>query len=245
MEAIDLRLLEEEGSCLCILTGAGVSAESGVQTFRGQGGLWEGLSIEQLASPKGFEQTPSLLWRFYGKRRRQAKTVEPNAGHHALVEWERRLGERFLLVTQNVDGLHQRAGSKRMVALHGHLMETRCSGCQRVFGDENTYLEEEGLPRCEECQGLLRPNVVWFGEMLDKRHLEEVSNFMERAGERLVFVAAGTSGQVYPAAGLVDEVRRMRGKSWLIDIAPPDFYAERFDHVLRGKSGEILPSLWP
>jgi NAD-dependent deacetylase len=241
-----VELLIEEDSCLCVLTGAGVSAESGVQTFRGQGGLWEGISIEQIASPKGFEQSPSLLWRFYSKRRRQAKTVEPNAGHHALVEWEQRLGDRFLLITQNVDGLHQRAGSKRIIPLHGHLMETRCSQCQRVFFDENAYMEEgESLPRCQECQGLLRPNVVWFGEMLDKRHLESISEFMRGARERLVFVAAGTSGQVYPAAGLVDEVKRRRGKSWLIDVDPPAFYAGRFDYVLRGKSGEILPKLWP
>jgi len=241
-----VELLIDENSCLCVLTGAGVSAESGVQTFRGQGGLWEGMLIEQIASPKGFEQTPSLLWRFYGKRRLLAKKVNPNAGHHALVEWERRLGERFLLVTQNVDGLHQRAGSQRMIPLHGHLMETRCTKCQRVFFDENTYMEEsEGLPRCKECQGLLRPNVVWFGEMLDKRHLDSIAQFMQSAGEHLVFVAAGTSGQVYPAAGLVDEVRRKRGKSWLVDVDPPAFYAGRFDHVLRGKSGEILPKLWP
>ena len=241
-----MELLIDENSCLCVLTGAGVSAESGVQTFRGQGGLWEGMLIEQIASPKGFEQTPSLLWRFYGKRRLLAKKVNPNAGHHALVEWERRLGERFLLVTQNVDGLHQRAGSQRMIPLHGHLMETRCTKCQRVFFDENTYMEEsEGLPRCKECQGLLRPNVVWFGEMLDKRHLDSIAQFMQSAGEHLVFVAAGTSGQVYPAAGLVDEVRRKRGKSWLVDVDPPAFYAGRFDHVLRGKSGEILPKLWP
>jgi len=241
---VELRI--EEKSCLCVLTGAGVSAESGVQTFRGQGGLWEGMLIEQIASPKGFEQTPSLLWRFYGKRRRMAKRVEPNAGHHALVEWEQRLGERFLLVTQNVDGLHQRAGSKRVIPLHGHLMETRCTKCQRVFFDENTYMEEgEGLPRCQECRGLLRPNVVWFGEMLDKHYLEEISEFMKAAGEHLVFVAAGTSGQVYPAAGLVDEVNCMRGKSWLVDVDPPEFYAGRFNHVVRGKSGEVLPKLWP
>jgi NAD-dependent deacetylase len=241
-----VELLIEENTCLCVLTGAGVSEESGVQTFRGQGGLWEGMLIEHIASPKGFERMPALLWRFYGKRRRMAKTVQPNAGHHALVEWEQRLGDRFLLITQNVDGLHQRAGSKRIIPLHGHLMESRCSKCQRVFWDENSYMGEgEELPRCEECEGLLRPNVVWFGEMLDKQHLDHISSFMQRAGERLAFVAAGTSGQVYPAAGLVDEVRRKRGRSWLIDVAPSEFYANRFDHVLRGKSGEVFPKLWP
>ena len=241
-----MELLIKEDSCLCVLTGAGVSAESGVQTFRGQGGLWEGVLIEQLASPRGFEQMPSLLWRFYGKRRRMAKAVEPNPGHHALVEWEQRLGERFLLITQNVDGLHQRAGSKRVIPLHGHLMETRCSKCQKVFLDENSYMGDgEKLPRCKDCGGLLRPNVVWFGEMLDKCHLDSISEFMETAQERLVFVAAGTSGNVYPAAGLVDEVRRRKGKSWLVDVDPSAFYASRFDYVLKGKSGEILPKLWP
>jgi len=238
---VELRI--EEKTRLCVLTGAGVSAESGLQTFRGQGGLWEGIAVEQLASPQGFAQTPQLVWRFYSKRRRLAKEVHPNAGHHALVEWERRLGDRFLLVTQNVDGLHQRAGSKQIIPLHGHLMETRCSRCQQIFFDERTY-EEEPLPRCKECEGLLRPNIVWFGEALDKRHLERIAEFMQSAGEHLVFLAAGTSGQVYPAAGLVDEVRRNRGKSWLIDLEPPAFYASRFDHVLQGKSGEILPTLF-
>ncbi|HKC12716.1 MAG TPA: Sir2 family NAD-dependent protein deacetylase, partial [Vicinamibacteria bacterium] len=154
------------GTWLLVLTGAGVSAESGIPTFRAAGGLWESHPVEQVASPEGFAADPALVWRFYSERRRKARACEPNPGHRALVAMEERLGNRFLLATQNVDGLHGRAGSRRMVELHGNLFLSRCAACDRApFPDEGAH---DSLPRCEVCgTGLLRPHIVWFGEWLD------------------------------------------------------------------------------
>src|SRR5512138_3653441 len=157
------RLRIDEDTRLLVLTGAGISAESGVPTFRDANGLWENHPIEQVATPEGFERDPGLVWRFYSQRRRQARQVHPNPGHLSLAEAEARLGDRFLLVTQNVDGLHRRAGSIRLVEMHGNLFETSCTGCRREpFSDEVEYLADP--PRCEECAahgrtGLLRPAV--------------------------------------------------------------------------------------
>ncbi len=229
-------------SRVLVLTGAGVSAESGVPTFRGMNGLWEGHRVEEVASPEGFAADPLLVWRFYSLRREGAAKVAPNAGHVALAELEARLGERFLLATQNVDGLHARAGSRRMLAIHGALFESKCERCKVPFADARTYFEAP-LPRCEKCHGAIRPNIVWFGEMLDPTHLARVEAFIEEAGKDLVFIAVGTSGMVYPAAGLVDAARSVGGSTWLVDAAPSDEYSARFDRVLTGKSGEILPGL--
>ncbi len=225
-----------------VLTGAGVSAESGVPTFRGMGGLWEGHRVEDVASPGGFAADPELVWRFYGLRREAAKKVHPNPGHVALAKLEQQLGERFLLATQNVDGLHARAGSRRLVAIHGELFMSRCVSCNEPFADENTYLEGP-LPTCPRCAGAVRPHIVWFGELLDSRHLAQVDAFVS-AAEELVFLAVGTSGQVYPAAGIVDAVNAAGGTSWLVDAAPAADYAARFDKVVAGKSGEVLPALF-
>lgn len=232
-----------------VLTGAGVSAESGVPTFRDGGGLWEEHRVEDVASPEGFERDPSLVWRFYSERRKKAKTVSPNPGHHALVALEERLGDRFLLATQNVDGLHVRAGSKRLVEMHGNLFKTRCSVCDRPpFDDDAEYVANK-LPGCSKCDergafGLLRPHIVWFGEMLDPDDLGRIDSFMRTAAlHRLVFVAAGTSGVVFPAAGLVDIARRFGGETWLVNLDPPD-NAHRFHHFAQGKSGTVLPALF-
>jgi NAD-dependent deacetylase len=226
-----------------VLTGAGVSAESGVPTFRGQGGLWEGHRVEDVASPQGFAEDPRLVWRFYSLRREGALQVEPNAGHRALSKLETRLGDRFLLVTQNVDGLHLRASSQRCLCIHGELFKTRCSGCARApFVDTQTYFD--AVPRCDQCGAFLRPHIVWFGETLDSDHLRRIDEFMLRAAGDLVFVAVGTSGQVYPAAGFVDAARRAGGICWLVDVDPVPEWSRRFDRVIRGKSGESLPSLF-
>lgn len=230
-------------SRVLVLTGAGVSAESGVPTFRGMNGLWEGHRVEEVASPEGFAKDPQLVWRFYSLRREGAAKVHPNPGHQAIAALEQRLGDRFLLATQNVDGLHARAGSKRMLAIHGELFQSRCERCNVPFADAQTYFSAP-LPRCGECQGAIRPHIVWFGEMLDPTHLEKVGDFIQDAGELLVFLAVGTSGQVYPAAGLVDAARAVGGKTVLVDAAPSDEYAARFDQVFRGKSGELLPTLF-
>jgi NAD-dependent deacetylase len=234
-----------------VLTGAGVSAESGVPTFRAAGGLWEKYPIEKVASPEGFRADPALVWRFYSERRSLAKTRSPNPGHTALVELERRLGDRFLLATQNVDDLHGRAGSERMVELHGNLFKTRCSRCDRSpFRDEEIYVvdadkKEVKLPACDRCQALLRPHIVWFGEMLDPADMDNVSSFMRRAASsgRFVFIAAGTSGVVYPAAGFVDAARRFGAETWLINAEPAE-NTSRFQHFVEGPSGKVLPELF-
>ena len=233
---------------LCVLTGAGVSAESGIATFRDAGGLWEGHRAEQVASPEGFADDPELVWRFYGARRRQAGGCSPNRGHAALAAVEQRLGERFLLATQNVDGLHAVAGNRRLVELHGNLWRTRCSACDRpAFEDRSDH--EGALPRCEPCaavgrDALLRPDIVWFGEALDPADLARVTAFRdEGARHHLVFLAVGTSGVVYPAAGLVGEARARGADTWLVNAEAPE-NARRFGRFLAGKSGEILPRLF-
>lgn len=226
-----------------VLTGAGVSAESGVPTFRGSDGLWEGHRIEAVASPEGFAADPRTVWRFYGLRRQGALAVSPNAGHRAIAALEARLGDRFLLATQNVDGLHRRAGSERVVAIHGELFKSRCVRCSRPFDDDATWLEGP-LPTCADCGAAVRPHIVWFGEGLDPSHLERVADFIVDAGPMLHFFAIGTSGQVYPAAGLVDAARSSGATTWLIDLDPDEGYATRFEHVLRGRSGEVLPRLF-
>jgi NAD-dependent deacetylase len=240
------RLAIGDDTSVLVLTGAGVSAESGIPTFRDASGLWEKYRVEQVASPEGFASDPALVWRFYSERRRRARDCAPNPGHRALVDLERRLGDRFLLVTQNVDGLHRRAGSERLLEIHGNLYLTRCSRCSRPpFPDEAEY-GGEALPTCSECArdgrtSLLRPHIVWFGEMLDPRHLERVERFMARA-PRLVFLAAGTSGAVWPAAGLVSTARAHGATTWLVNAEAAE-NTSLFDHFVRGRSGEVLPVL--
>lgn len=236
------RLALTPTSKVLILTGAGVSAESGVPTFRGINGLWEGRRVEEVASPQGFDADAKLVWRFYSLRRDGASKVNPNPGHEAIAKLEARLGDRFLLATQNVDGLHSRAGSTRMICIHGELFKTRCERCNEPFVDTKTYFD--AVPRCATCDGRLRPHIVWFGEMLSPTHLTQIDEFIEAAGKELVFFAIGTSGQVYPAAGFVDAARRVGGQCWLVDVDPTPEYARRFDHVVRGKSGEVLPALF-
>jgi NAD-dependent deacetylase len=237
----------DDRTSVLVLTGAGVSAESGIPTFRSAGGLWESHPVEEVASPRGFARDPRLVWRFYSERRRHALGCAPNPGHLALRALEERLDDRFLLVTQNVDDLHGRAGSRRLVELHGNLFLTRCSRCARPpFRDEAFYLDRE-LPVCPACataghKALLRPHIVWFGEMLDPAHLAQVDRFMERAS-RLVFVAAGTSGAVWPAAGLVDAARGRGASTWLVNAEPAE-NTDRFHHFVEARSGEALPALF-
>jgi NAD-dependent deacetylase len=224
-----------------VLTGAGVSAESGVPTFRGAGGLWENHAFEDLASPEGFAADPDLVWRFYSWRRSVAHECRPNPGHLALARLEERLGAKFLLVTQNVDGLHRDAGSRRLIELHGNLFTTRCSRCAREPFEDRT-VHDRGAPRCA-CGGLLRPHIVWFGEALEPAHFTVVQRFLEHAvGHRLVFLAVGTSGVVYPAAALVGVAREFDAETWLVNAEPAD-NARQFEHFVQGKSGEILPGL--
>jgi len=226
-----------------VLTGAGISAESGVPTFRDVNGLWEGHDVHRVASPEGFTEDPVLVWRFYSDRRAAMTGIVPNAGHRALVELEHRLGDRFLLATQNVDGLHRDAGSERMIEMHGNLMTTRCSSCARKpFRDTTAYAANK-VPACGTCNALMRPDIVWFGENLPDGVMDRIGAFMTTAGTNLVFVAVGTSGMVYPAAGLVDVTRRLGGQTWLVNLEAPA-NASSFDHVVLGPAGTQLPILF-
>jgi len=242
-----MRIQLDNDSRVLVLTGAGISAESGVPTFRDAGGLWEGHDVTEVASPDGFARDPLLVWRFYSLRRAAMTGIEPNAGHRALVELEARLGDRFLLATQNVDGLHAAAGSQRMVEMHGNLMRTRCSVCQRPPFHDTTAYKEKVAPMCGRChergtEALLRPDIVWFGEALSPGALARIEAFVVEAGPRLVFIAIGTSGVVYPAAGLVDAARRVGGTSWLVNLEAPA-NATSFDHVAIGPAAKLLPAL--
>jgi NAD-dependent deacetylase len=221
---------------LCVLTGAGVSAESGVNTFRGAGGLWEGHRVEDVATPEAFENDPALVWKFYNARRLALRTVRPNPGHDALVAMERRWGiERFTLVTQNVDGLHRSAGSETVLELHGNLRRVRCTGCRQVEDRGLEPLAE--MPTCAACGSLLRPDVVWFHEVLPQAIWRAAVAALASCSCLLV---VGTSAVVYPAAGLIDAALDL-GKP-VIEINPQP--AAAGDVIrLAGPSGEILPQL--
>lgn len=226
-----------------VLTGAGVSAESGIPTFRDANGLWENHALEDVASPAAWAKDPKLVWRFYGQRRAAAAACTPNRAHRALAALERRLGDRFLLVTQNVDGLHRRAGNQRMVEIHGALNKSRCDRCDRdPFVDDAIYAD--GPKPCERCDGgTIRPHIVWFGEMLDPENLARINAFVQQAAEvPFVYVAAGTSGVVYPAAGIVSIARNAGAETWLQNMEVPE-NRSAFDHFVEGRAGDILPGL--
>lgn len=235
-----MRLDVRDNTHVLVLTGAGISAESGVPTFRDANGLWEGHDVTVVASPEGFANDPRLVWKFYSERRAKLVGIEPNAGHRALVELEQRLGDRFLLVTQNVDGLHRAAGSTRMVEMHGNIRRTKCWGCDREpFHDESTYLDK--VPVCRHCNGPLRPDVVWFGEPIAPGAMDAVEEFLGRA-ESLVFLAVGTSGLVYPAAAFVHVAKQRGGATYLVNLDRPA-NVDGFDHVVIGPAGRELPAL--
>src|SRR5258708_19561375 len=183
-----------------VLTGAGISAESGIPTFRDANGLWEQHRVEDVATPEGFDRDPALVWRFYSERRRQAAGCLPNAAHLALARFGEALGDRLFLCTQNVDPLHERAGSRGVLHMHGELSSTRCEGCDRpAFHDEALYLE--ATPRCG-CGARLPPALVWFSPV--PLHLPRIFAALSACD---VFVTIGSSGAVHPAAGFVTHVR--------------------------------------
>ena len=189
--------------CVVVLTGAGISAESGIQTFRAADGLWEEHRVEDVATPEGYRRDPELVQRFYNARRRalQSSEIQPNAAHKALAELEQVLGDNFLLVTQNIDNLHERAGNSRVLHMHGELLKARCTDSGQVIDWSGDLTTDD---RCTCCQfpAPLRPHVVWFGEM--PIGMEEIYHALEQAD---LFIAIGTSGHVYPAAGFVHEAK--------------------------------------
>ncbi len=218
-------------------TGAGVSAESGVRTFRDKDGLWQQLSPQELASIDGFLRNPKRVWEWYQHRRQVLHGVEPNPGHVALAAIER-LVPHFTLITQNVDRLHQRAGSVHVVELHGNIQENFCAACRAPYPFDIDPGDTE-LPCCEECGGLIRPAVVWFGEVLPADAVEEA----ERASSSCdVFLSIGTSAEVYPAAAM--PLLAKREGAYLVEINPnPTAQSSIADCILRGPSGHVLPPL--
>lgn len=223
---------------VAVLTGAGVSVESGIATFRGPGGLWEGHHVEDVATPEAFERHPLMVWRFYNARRNALRTVQPNPGHRALAELENRWGsDRFTVVTQNIDALHLAAGSRNVLELHGRLSRVRCVGCGLVEDRPGEVLPE--LPRCTACGELLRPDIVWFGEALPHGVWLEACAQTARC---TCFLVVGTSAQVYPAAGLID-IAREAGAAVLEFNTEPTLASSRADVRLYGPSGRLLPEL--
>ncbi len=220
---------------VAVLTGAGVSAESGVPTFRDDGGLWKERRAEELARSEAFFRAPELVWEFYNWRRALVEKCDPNPAHYALAALEKQVPE-MLLITQNVDGLHQKAGSENVLELHGSLWRLRCTVC--VHEEEN--LEElPPLPACPKCGHLLRPGVVWFGEQLPAGIL---STALDTVGKVDVMLVVGTSSVVQPAASLAHVAKRAGAVTIEVNLEPTH-NTGFMDFALHGKAGEILPEL--
>ena len=222
---------------VCVLTGAGISAESGVPTFRGEEGLWKKFKPEELANFPAFLRNPDLVWEWYAYRRKLIHDVKPNAGHYALVTLERAV-EDFTLVTQNVDNLHRRAGSKSVVELHGNIERSYCIECGARVSEPDLDAQS-GAPRCTQCGGLIRPDVVWFGEMLPV----EAYSAADKAARRCdLFLCIGTSSVVYPAASL--PYTALDHGAFVVQINREHTeLSGRAHDTLLGQAGEILPQL--
>ncbi|MBI5646936.1 MAG: NAD-dependent deacylase [Ignavibacteriae bacterium] len=232
------RLIEllSRATSVAVLTGAGVSAESGVPTFRDPGGLWSQFRPEELANADAFLRNPDLVWSWYEFRRGIIADVAPNPGHAALAEFET-LYSDFTLITQNVDGLHRRAGSRRLLELHGSILHNHCQSCRTPYGGEAD--DHAHPPRCTACGGLVRPSVVWFGEQLPQ---QEVREAWDAAARCQVFLSIGTSGEVYPAAQLPTVARN--GGAYTVEINPrPSAIARQMHECIEGPSGVVLPAL--
>lgn len=220
-----------------VLTGAGISAESGIATFRAEDGLWENHQVELVATPEGFARDPERVQSFYNQRRQQlfAAEVQPNPAHLALVELERRLGDNLLLVTQNIDNLHERAGSQRVLHMHGELLKVRCEVSGQQFARHSDVDTNE---RCSCCQSpaRLRPDIVWFGEM--PMHMEQIDKSLSCAD---LFIAIGTSGKVYPAAGFVQQARRAGAHTIELNLQASDNDNLFAEHQY-GPASQTVPS---
>jgi NAD-dependent deacetylase len=245
----DLDTFLSGANSICVLTGAGISRESGVPTFRGEDGLWRRFRAEDLATPEAFARDPLLVWEWYAWRRELISQAQPNAAHLALVELEAsvrsRPNGRFTLITQNVDGLHERAGSRNVARLHGSLWHLRCSRCSE--SPDGPYIEDLRVPldpfppRCDRpgCSALLRPAVVWFGEPLPETEWKRATLAAAHAD---VFLVVGTSALVYPAASLPWVAKQSGAR--LVEINPdPTPLSDIADCVLRGPASEVLGSL--
>lgn len=219
-----------------VLTGAGVSAESGIDTFRDSGGLWERYRVEDVASPEGFARDPDLVHRFYNGRRQRLVSgdINPNAAHDALARLEQEVSGDFLLVTQNIDDLHERAGSRNLVHMHGELLKARCGACEVVRETRDDLTREDTCPDCGTA-GAMRPHVVWFGEM--PLQMDRIIDALERCD---LFLSVGTSGNVYPAAGFVDIARGAGAHTVELNLDETDI-ATAFARTIHGRATETVP----
>lgn len=222
---------------IVLLTGAGISKESGLDTFRDADGLWSRVRIEDVATPEAFARDPRRVHAFYNARRRglNSSTVQPNAAHRALAELERRWPGELLLVTQNIDDLHERAGSTKLVHMHGEMLKARCEDCGAVHRHTEDLSLETPCPACD-CAGGMRPHVVWFGEM--PFEMDRIGEALARCG---LFVSIGTSGNVYPAAGFVQEALRHGARTIELNLDPSDG-ASLFSERHYGSATEVVPS---
>jgi NAD-dependent deacetylase len=222
--------------CLAVLTGAGISADSGVPTFRGADGLWRSFRAEDLATPEAFERDPRLVWEWYNWRRELIATKTPNPAHTAVAEFERRCAQ-FWLITQNVDGLHRAAGSSKLSEIHGNIWKVRCTACGMI--EDNHDVPISILPSCGRCRGLLRPHIVWFGESLCAADLARCGDALQSCDVLLVI---GTSGVVYPAAGFASMAKQ--AGAFVAEINPdPTPQSEVVDVSLKGRAKEVVPLL--
>lgn len=223
---------------IVVLTGAGISAESGVRTFRDNGGLWEEHRVEDVATPDAWAFDPGMVWRFYQARRRQLLEVQPNGAHLALALLQKNM-KQFTLITQNVDDLHERGGSSDVIHMHGELRTLRCEASQRseVRMQASDLTDDVSLCSCCANPVRMRPDIVWFGEI--PMHMEAILNAVETCE---VFIVVGSSGHVYPAAGLVDQANNAGARTVLVNLEAP-INASAFDEILLGPAGELLPQL--
>jgi NAD-dependent deacetylase len=222
-----------------VLTGAGISAESGLATFRASDGLWAGNRIEDVCTPDAWERNPALVWQFYSARREAGAKAQPNPAHYALAELEKRIGDRFFLCTQNVDDLHERAGSVRLLHMHGELAKARCElECGRLpIEDRAIYRSLAEVSHCP-CGGRLRPHIVFFGEIP-----LEMDRIQQEIGKTTLMLVVGTSGSVYPAANFVHWAKMGGARTVYVGPEPP-LNAQAFTQVVEGKAGEVLPGLF-
>lgn len=222
---------------IVILTGAGISKESGLDTFRGNGGLWEGIRVEEVASPIAFQKTPDIVHSFYNKRRERllSPDIKPNAAHYALEKLEKEWPGEVLLVTQNVDDLHERAGSKNLIHMHGELLNARCVSCHHIFLWKKDMDTQSICPNCTAV-GALRVNVVWFGEI--PLMMDVIENALINAA---LFVSIGTSGNVYPAAGFVQVASRSNDARTIEINLEPSLNADQFSKGYYGPASETVP----
>ena len=236
MTLTDIRNKILSTQSLTILTGAGVSADSGVPTFRGTDGLWKNFRPEELASPDAFEQDPKLVWEWYNWRRELLSTKIPNAAHEALVQLEEQI-DNFWLITQNVDGLHPAAGTKKLSEIHGNIWKVRCTNCGKV--EDNHDVPIAILPHCGTCDGLLRPHIVWFGESLAQEDLDKSFQALRHC-ELLLII--GTSGLVYPAASFAP-IAKEHG-AFVIELnLDPTPNSDLVDVSIQGRAKDLVPQL--